>query len=92
MSGITAPIARLAAIACAAILGLVITTTYLLRSVQFGFYGPLNPKHVEARDANLREQVAALMLAATTLFFGIMPGVMVAVMNPTLLEISKGYL
>ncbi|MGE0488406.1 MAG: NuoM family protein [Vulcanimicrobiota bacterium] len=79
-------------IACFAILGLVITTTYLLRSVQFGFYGPLNPKHTEARDANLREQVATLTLAATTLFFGLLPGVMVAVMNPTLLEISKGYI
>lgn len=80
------------ALCCVAIAGLVITTTYLLRSVQYGFYGPLNPKHRDVRDASPTEKVPLLLLALTTLAFGIMPGLMVDVMQPTLEIISKGYM
>ncbi len=75
----------------AAILGLIITTTYLLRAVQLGFYGPLNPAHQDARDANPREITATTILALSTLIFGLFPNLMVGVMNPALVEIAKGY-
>lgn len=75
-----------------AILGLVITTTYLLRSVQYGFYGPLNPKHAEVRDANSAEKIALVILALSTLIFGILPSLMVDPMSATIEVISKGYL
>lgn len=72
-----------------AILGLVITATYLLRSVQFGFYGPLNPKLVGVRDANLAEKIPFLLLALVTLAFGFFPRLLTDVTTPALQEILK---
>jgi NADH-quinone oxidoreductase subunit M len=56
-----------------AIFGLILTTTYLLRSVQYGFYGPLNPKLTEMRDADFTETLVFSMLALTSLTFGLYP-------------------
>lgn len=74
-----------------AICGLIITTTYLLRSVQYGFYGPLNPRHLEARDACLSERIPLMVLAIATLFFGILPGIMTSTMNFTLMQIAERF-
>jgi NADH-quinone oxidoreductase subunit M len=56
-----------------AICGLLLTTTYLIRAVQYGFYGPLNPKLLNIRDADRTETVVFSMLALTSLVFGIYP-------------------
>ncbi|MBI3929725.1 MAG: NADH-quinone oxidoreductase subunit M [Armatimonadetes bacterium] len=74
-----------------AIAGLIITTTYLLRSVQYAFYGPLNPRHQEARDASFAEGLPMVILAASTLIFGIFPGWMVSTMSETLLKIAERF-
>lgn len=70
-----------------AILGLVITATYLLRSVQFAFYGPLHPRHRQARDASPVEKIPFALLAATTLVFGLVPRLITDLTAPTLQEL-----
>ena len=76
-------------LAVLAILGLVITATYLLRSVQFAFYGPLNPKLVDVRDAALAEKIPLGFLALVTLLFGMYPRLLTDVTTPALQEILK---
>lgn len=75
-----------------AIFGLILTTTYLLRSVQYGFFGPLNPKHTEIRDSDLTETLVFGLLAATTLVFGIYPESMVSIFQGTLQSLGGGSL
>lgn len=60
-------------ICCIAILALVLTAIYLMRAVQYGFYGPLNPTLLEMRDADSTETLVFTTLAATTLVFGVYP-------------------
>lgn len=56
-----------------AVPGLLITTMFLLRSVQYGFFGPLNPDHYHVQDASWWELIAFVTLASAALFFGIVP-------------------
>ena len=56
-----------------AIFGLILTTTYLLRAVQYGFYGPLNPALLNMRDADKTETMVFATLALATLTFGCYP-------------------
>jgi NADH-quinone oxidoreductase subunit M len=60
-------------LAVLAVPGLLITTMFLLRSVQYGFFGPLNPDHVNMKDADWWELVAFLLLAVAAIGFGIVP-------------------
>lgn len=74
-------------LAVLAILGMVITATYLLRSVQYGFFGPLNPKYTQVRDAALAEKIPFVILAATTLLFGLCPRLLTEVTTPCVQEL-----
>ena len=76
-------------LAAGAILGLVITATYLLRSVHYGFFGPLNPKFASVRDASLAEKIPFCILALTTLLFGFYPRLLTDVAAPALTELLK---
>lgn len=67
-----------------AIFGLIFATIYMLRSVQYGFYGPLNPKLLEMRDADLTETAVFTMLAFTTLAFGVFPDPLTSLLQATL--------
>ncbi|MBT9584223.1 NADH-quinone oxidoreductase subunit M [bacterium] len=60
-------------LAVAAVPGLLLTTMFLLRSVQYGFFGPLSPDHLHVRDAAWWEAVPLITLAMAALFFGCMP-------------------
>ncbi len=80
------------AICIIAIFGLILTTTYLLRSVQYGFYGPLNPDLCNVKDADGTEMVVFSMLAATTLAFGIYPEPLVALFQSALQSLGGGTL
>lgn len=77
-------------ICCLAIFGLILTTTYLLRSVQYGFYGPLNPKLLEMRDADPVETMVFSTLAITTLVFGLYPDPLVRLFQSTAQAIAGG--
>jgi NADH-quinone oxidoreductase subunit M len=72
------------------VLGLLITTIYLLRSIQLGFFGPLNPRHVGLRDANFTEKLTMTLLSVTTLLFGCMPNLLLTLSNPVLQQILNG--
>lgn len=74
---------------CFTVPGLVITTTYLLRSVQFVFYGPLNPEYVNARDASPSEIVPMVVLGFCTLLFGVIPALLMNPLMPTLVQIVE---
>lgn len=73
-----------------AIFGLILTTTYLLRSVQYGFYGPLNPKLTEMRDADITEMIVFSMLALTSLIFGLYPDPLVALFQSSVQSLAGG--
>ncbi|GMU51196.1 MAG: NADH dehydrogenase subunit M [Candidatus Xenobia bacterium] len=70
-----------------AICGLVITTTYMLRSLGYGFFGPLNPRLIGVRDALWWERLPLMLLALTTLAFGFYPVLLTAVTSPTLQDL-----
>lgn len=73
-----------------AIFGLILTTTYLLRSVQYGFYGPLNPKLVDMRDADLTETLVFAVLALTSLTFGVYPEPLTSLFQGALQSLMEG--
>lgn len=78
------------AICIVAIFGLILTTTYLLRSVQYGFYGPLNPKLTESRDADGTETMVFSLLATTSLVFGFYPDPLVQSFQGALQSLAGG--
>ncbi|HXE71925.1 MAG TPA: NADH-quinone oxidoreductase subunit M [Candidatus Nitrosotenuis sp.] len=61
---------------------LVITATYLLRSVQFAFLGPLNPRYADLPDAHPVERLAFILLAVAILALGLLPGLLTDVTFP----------
>lgn len=69
--------------------GLLITTLFLLRSVQYGFFGPLNPDHQNVRDAAVSELIAFGMLAATILLFGLLPRLLTDTSLSTILHLVE---
>lgn len=70
-----------------AILGLVITATYVLKAVQRIFMGPLNPVYESIPDATGVEKVPIAILAFFMILFGILPSLVINVMNSTSQEI-----
>lgn len=56
-----------------AVFGLVITATYLLRTLKQSFFGPENPRWAGLRDARGRERLPYLFMLAVLLLFGFYP-------------------
>jgi len=73
-----------------AIFALILTTTYLLRAVQYGFYGPLNPKLLKMRDADRTETMVFAGLALTTLVFGCHPDILVSLFQVSVETLVRG--
>lgn len=58
-----------------AILGIVITAIYMLKTIRIGFHGPLNPKLVKLNDAQtLASRLPFIMLLAVLILVGCYPG------------------
>lgn len=74
------------------IFGLILATTYLLRSMQYGFFGPLNPAHLEVPDATPTDTAVFSSLALVTLAFGFYPDPLVSIFQSFLQPIVKGVL
>jgi NADH-quinone oxidoreductase subunit M len=72
------------------VIGLLITTIYLLRSVQLGFLGPLNPRHLGVRDANWIEKIAMTMLVVAILIFGLKPQLLINLSDPIMQQAAAG--
>lgn len=69
--------------------GIVLTAGYLLWMLKRAFYGPLNPKWATLTDATNLEMVPLVALAAVILLFGIFPGLIVDVIQPSVHQIIQ---
>ena len=64
--------------------GIVLTAGYLLWMLKRAFYGPLNVKWATLTDASALEMVPLVSLVAVILLFGIFPGIIVNVIQPSI--------
>jgi NADH-quinone oxidoreductase subunit M len=69
--------------------GIVLTAGYLLWMLKRVFYGPLNPKWATLTDATTLEMVPLVSLVAVVLLFGIFPGLIVNVIQPSVQQIIQ---
>jgi NADH-quinone oxidoreductase subunit M len=67
--------------------GIVLTAGYLLWMLKRAFYGPLNPKWAALPDASTLEMVPLISLVAVILLFGIFPGLLVNIIQPSVSQI-----
>jgi len=74
------------ALAVLAILGLVITATYILRAVQKIFYGPFNTKYEDIKDLHGVEKVGPYTLAIVAWMAGFFPILLTGVMGNSVTE------
>jgi len=75
-------------LAVLAIVGIVITALYVLRMLQMVFFGDMDPRYDEEKtpDARTTEWVAPVVLSATLVLFGVVPGSMVRLINQGLVD------
>ncbi len=77
--------------------GVILTAGYILWTIQRVFFGPeyKGPHGEDLSDMNSRESSVAVTLLALAILFGIMPRIMLDVMNPTTealtQSLSEGY-
>jgi len=69
------------AIAIAAVFGIVITATYVLRLLQRVFLGPFKPKFEGIPDARTTEWVALTVLSVLLILLGVLPGSLVSLID-----------
>lgn len=68
---------------------MILTAAYLLWMLKRVFYGPFNPKWIALPDANLRELIPLLALAAVIVFVGIYPTPLINVITPSLHQLMQ---
>jgi len=61
-----------------ALIGIVVTAAYMLWMLQRMLLGPINPNWEKMPDADAREVVSIVPLMALTLFFGVIPSVIMS--------------
>lgn len=66
------------------ILGIIITASYLLWTLQRMFFGPTNPKYEKLPDISSRELFTLIPLAVIVIFLGIYPHPVLDLMNSSL--------
>jgi len=81
LSVLTGTYAASPLVAGLALIGIVVTAAYMLWMVQRVLLGPLNPKYEKMPDADTREIVSLAPLMALALFFGIIPGPILAIFD-----------
>jgi NADH-quinone oxidoreductase subunit M len=76
--------------AVVALPGLLITAVFILNLLQKVFSGPLNETWENMADLNTKER--AIILPATVLMFalGIFPGLLLQMINPTIIQLMEG--
>jgi NADH-quinone oxidoreductase subunit M len=70
-------------------LGIILNAAYLLWMIQRVLLGPLNPRWAEVPDVDRREIVSLVPLVALTLFFGVLPAVLLTTFNVSLTQIVR---
>ena len=73
-------------------LGIILNAAYLLWMIQRVLLGPLNPRWAEVPDVDRREVVSLVPLVALTLFFGVLPAVLLTTFNVSLTQIVRAVL
>lgn len=68
-------------LAIAAVFGIVITATYVLRLLQRVFLGPFNARYEGLPDARTTEWVALVVLSALLILLGVLPGPLVSLID-----------
>ncbi len=71
-----------------ALLGILVTAAYSLRTIGRMFMGQLNPKWAGLKDIGGRELVAVAPLAALMLILGLFPSVALGLMDTTLTQMA----
>jgi NADH-quinone oxidoreductase subunit M len=74
-------------LAAAAIVGIVITATYVLRMLQIVFHGPMDEHYETVTDARTTEWVSLVVLGLVIILFGVLPSLMTDLINSGLTEI-----
>jgi len=71
--------------------GVILTAGYILWTIQRVFFGPeyKGPHGEDITDMNGRESSVAVSLLVLAIVFGIMPSIMLDVMNPTTQALTK---
>ena len=77
-------------ITAAAVFTMILTASYLLWMLKRVFYGPFNTKWNWLPDANWREAIPMLSLAAVIVFLGIFPYFLIDVLTPSLSALMHG--
>jgi len=72
-----------------AVFTMILTAGYLLWMLKRVFYGPFNPKWNWLPDANLRELIPLLALAAVIVLVGVYPKPLIDVITPSLTHLIK---
>ncbi len=67
----------------AAVFGIVITAFYMLRGVRTAFFGPLNQKWADLKDATPFERIPYLILLTALLVVGCWPQLLLEVISPS---------
>ncbi|MFB3895595.1 MAG: NuoM family protein [bacterium] len=67
-----------------AVLGIVLTAGYILYMLQRMLLGPFNEKWVGLTEINKRELVTLIPLVILTILFGVLPSLLLNLINPTM--------
>jgi NADH-quinone oxidoreductase subunit M len=69
---------------------MILTAAYLLWMLKRVFYGPFNTAWSKLRDANWREALPLITLAAVIVFVGVFPNFLIDVITPALAALLHG--
>src|SRR5579859_2260417 len=78
------------AVTIVSVFTMILTAAYLLWMLKRVFYGPFNTKWNWLPDANWREALPLITLAAVIVFVGIFPNVLINVITPALSALLHG--
>jgi NADH-quinone oxidoreductase subunit M len=78
------------AVTIVSVFTMILTASYLLWMLKRVFYGPFNKKWDGLPDANWREAIPLISLAAVIVFVGIFPNVLINVITPALSALLHG--
>jgi len=71
-----------------ALIGVLVTAAYSLRTIGRMFMGQLNPKWANLKDIEARELVAVVPLAVLMVVLGLYPSVALGLMDTTLAQMA----
>jgi NADH-quinone oxidoreductase subunit M len=70
--------------------GLVLSALFMLRVVQRAFYGPKNEKFAHLSDVSFGQGIPRMILAAVIVLFGLLPSILLDVIDTASVAFIKG--